>query len=327
MLGQLIQNNNLLGWNIFEDRHNKLCCNIRFDIELGGHVTGSVGRQAGLASQNNTHGTEPCKYRRVSTKQQVRANERLHKFKSANPATTKENQYHHSDNDIQNKKRKCDSFTTELPRIDYNDSDSDSIHLIDSPEAVKWIKDSSTVHILASTNSPVPVTATNSPVPVASTNSPVPDTTTLPAVDTISSSTKLDESELGLLHTTPASSAEIPPTPVITPNPSPPSSFLYPPEQSQPIDSTDTQINCPCCEKIMTVNHACDNDSDEDSLVLDKPNNDTIATPLPVPNFSPQTSHNHPPQRPKTATPDTKRSTQSQNMLMACRAWANSAKM
>jgi hypothetical protein len=117
---------------------------------------------------------------------------------------------------------------------------------------------------------------------------------------------------------------------VITPTPSPPSSFIYPPEQSQPIDPTDNQIKCPCCEKLMTVNHACDNDSEEDSLVLYKPDNETCTTPTPVPNCSPHTSPNHPPRRPEADPPDTKgstQSTQSLNMLMACRAWANSAKM
>ena len=43
MLGQLTQNNTLVGWNIYEDRHQKICLNIRFDIDLCGHVAGSVG--------------------------------------------------------------------------------------------------------------------------------------------------------------------------------------------------------------------------------------------------------------------------------------------
>jgi hypothetical protein len=197
-------------------------------------------------------------------------------------------------------------LTVELPRI--NDSDTDSNCLGDSPEAVAWIKDSSDVHI-ASPTIRLDTNSRSSPPPPSIHS--VPDTITSPTVE--------------VLDTDPVSSPEIPAFQVTTPTLSPPSSFLYPPEQSQPID----RINCPCCEKTMSVNHACDNNS-EDSLVLDKLDYDTCTTSAPVPNFSPHTPPNHPPQRPEAAPPDTKRSTkstQSQILLMACRAWADSAKM
>ena len=83
MLGQLIDNNNLVGWNVFADRHNKICCNIRFDIGQSEHGGGSSAVDLGQTSL-------PCVYRKVSPRQQVRARERLNKYKSFNPTMPKE---------------------------------------------------------------------------------------------------------------------------------------------------------------------------------------------------------------------------------------------
>ena len=49
-----------------------------------------------------------------------------------------------------------------------------------------------------------------------------------------------------------------------------------------------TQINCPCCEKIMTTTHECDEetlavDIDDDSFILNETDNDTCTTPPPIP--------------------------------------------
>ena len=115
----------------------KICLNIRFDIDLCGHVAGSVDTVSDHARQNNIPrtNTQTCKYRKVSDKQQVRARERLQKFKS-NPTTIKHTQSETNNSDTpfipENKKRKHDDRTPEMPRINFNDCS----HLIETPEAV-----------------------------------------------------------------------------------------------------------------------------------------------------------------------------------------------
>ena len=56
----------------------------------------------------------------------------------------------------------------------------------------------------------------------------------------------------------------------------------------------------------MTPNHECDNDTDESCTSIDMPksDNDTCVTLAPVPTIPPDSSPNHPPERPKAAPPD-----------------------
>ena len=69
VLEQLTANNNILGWNIFENKFETLCLNIRFDL--------------GINDQYSN--TEACSYRRVSPKQRQRNIVRLNKHNQISP--------------------------------------------------------------------------------------------------------------------------------------------------------------------------------------------------------------------------------------------------
>ena len=111
MLSQLVSNNELLGWNIYCNKYDQLCCNIRFDVVECGHIVSDS-----LAMQDQT-----CCFRKVSPKQQARSRGRLDNFKD---------KYHVSKD---NKRRKLDNTSPELPRFDSDKINISSI-CIDSPE-------------------------------------------------------------------------------------------------------------------------------------------------------------------------------------------------
>ena len=249
MLGQLTQNNTLVGWNIYEDRHQKICLNIRFDIDLCGHVAGSVDTVSDYATQNNIPrtNTQTCKYRKVSDKQQVRARERLQKLKSSNPTTTKETQSDTNNCDTplipDNKKRKHDDLTPEMPRINFNDSS----HLIQTPETV-----GSDDHFILGGEEPVFSTST-------------PED---PDIHSVSS----DEASSNKGSTSESSLSE---TPLSL-------------ETSRHKHPKVTHINCPCCDKIMTATHECDEETlaagiNDELSILNETDNDTCTTPPPIP--------------------------------------------
>ena len=60
MLGQLLCNNKLAGWNVYENKYKQICCNIRFDVEQSGHIVADSAVRCDLA----------CSFRRVSAQQQ-----------------------------------------------------------------------------------------------------------------------------------------------------------------------------------------------------------------------------------------------------------------
>ena len=105
MLTQLVSNNELQGWNIFENRHGHICMNIRFVAGEDSHVSTSV----------------PATYRRISEKQARRnldraAQHNIDKQKIKTASTPKELQ--------NNKKRKYSYSSPELIR---NDIDKDDV--------------------------------------------------------------------------------------------------------------------------------------------------------------------------------------------------------
>ena len=61
MLQQLVSNNSLISWNIYENKKAKICCNIQFDIQ-----------DIVCASERPPMHDYTCAYRRISPKQQTR---------------------------------------------------------------------------------------------------------------------------------------------------------------------------------------------------------------------------------------------------------------
>ena len=184
---------------------------------------------------------QACKYRKVSDKQQVRARERLQKFKSSNPTTTKETQSDTNNCDTplipDNKKRKHDDLTPEMPRINFNDSS----HLIQTPEAVV----SDDPFILGEE-------------PVLSGSMPED-----PDIHSVSS----DEASSNKGSTSESSLSETP----------------FSLETSRHKHPKVTHINCPCCDKIMTATHECDEETLDELSILNETDNDTCTTPPPIP--------------------------------------------
>ena len=107
VLEQLTANNNILGWNIFENKFETLCLNIRFDL--------------GINDQYSN--TEACSYRRVSPKQRQRNIVRLNKHNQISPQECPKTHLHNiqctSHKDAY-KKRKIDSLSPECMRADSN---------------------------------------------------------------------------------------------------------------------------------------------------------------------------------------------------------------
>ena len=64
MLNQLLNNNSLKGWSIYENKHRQICCNIRFTCGIGS--TDSVGARPAVP-------VGACSYRRISEKQHTRS--------------------------------------------------------------------------------------------------------------------------------------------------------------------------------------------------------------------------------------------------------------
>ena len=70
MFRQLVSQNTLHGWNIFEDRNGYVCLNIRFTME-------SIGTVGNNKAQSDILGTQ---YKRVSPKQQARNTQRVQAY-------------------------------------------------------------------------------------------------------------------------------------------------------------------------------------------------------------------------------------------------------
>ena len=288
MMGQLLNNYNVQGWNIFPNKREQICLTIRFDTGEGGHVD-SVARPDSVV------------YRKVSPRQQTRAKLRLDKHKAINPTTAKVNHDNHLQEGstetgptLPNKKRKYDNVTPELCRIPNNSLtytnsntiespesvvvndcyEDTSAQIMDSPEALSWVKqpicDSNQLSISTEVHEPMEY-AESSPLV-----SPLPDA-------------KFFHSPIDSL-------------PELIPHHSSPKSPLPPTN-----DQADT-IRCPCCNEKMTITHECANSNDINEShhsILNTSNNDPICTPTPGPSQPPIISPDPSPQRPDAAPPHT----------------------
>ena len=81
MLQQLVSQNTLHGWNIFEDRNGYVCLNIRFTMK-------SIGTVSNNEAQSSVCGTQ---YRKVSPKQQARNNKRVQAYNESRITRSKVN--------------------------------------------------------------------------------------------------------------------------------------------------------------------------------------------------------------------------------------------
>ena len=281
MMGQLLNNYNVQGWNIFPNKREQICLTIRFDTGAGGHVD-SVARSDSVV------------YRKVSPRQQTRAKLRLDKHKAINPTTAKENHDNHlqecsSDTKptLPNKKRKYDNVTPELcriPSLTYTDSNTiespesvvvndcyedTSAQIMDSPEALTWVKQ--------------PVCNRNQ-LSISTEVEPVEHAESSPLVSPLPDA-KFFHSPIDSL-------------PELIPHHSSPKSPLPPTH-----DQADDTIRCPCCNEKMTLTHECadSNDINELHSISNTSNNDLICTPTSVPSQPPIISPDPSPQRPDAA--------------------------
>ena len=310
LLGTLLSEYIIKNWSIYPNKAKNTCVVIRFD---------------------DTHGCTPVpvvKYRRVSDHQAERNKHRAETYqqqKQTSSTTLTKSPV------IQPKKRKIDNS----PELCRTISDISEHLCIGSPELIvkeeyhqlqlgthkeEYHVTNTTVPVLASMTPPV-ADSIHPPVPdfirppvldsiippfPDSITPPIPDPIMLPVLDTITSPVLESPAEMSPTHET-------------TPN----ASFLYPPEHIS--DSSDTQVNCPCCDKIMTVNHACDSDADEshDGIDMHKSDSDAGTIPAPIPTLPPHSSPNHPPERPEAAPPDCTGSTETRDYSKVLTAVTN----
>jgi hypothetical protein len=253
----------------------------------------------------------------VSARQQTRAQLRLEKYKTVNTTTTKVDMDNHTPDKspeftpvLPNKKRKYDNVTPELIRTSTDNLPDTKSNTIDSPEAVICASEN-TIHILDSPEALVwvrqPVcdgdqfsTHDNaSPEPMEYADLPPLVSPSLAETTVFQSPTRA----LPLMHPQDSTS----PPDIISCQKSSPKSPLpsstNPPAQSH---FTDTTPRCPCCNETMTVTHECDNidnsDTSDDSIIH-TPYHDSN-TPAPAPRDPPMSSPDPSRQRPEAAPPD-----------------------
>ncbi len=169
MLQQLVSNNRLISWNIFENKNGKICCNIQFDMPA-----------IVCASEEPPMHDYTCAYRRISAKQQTRnANRLLHfaKKRKLNPTITAEPSTTHMLSPSTPEQNRTE--TTEAPSnhvytpssvhhvctpssVHHMDTPS-SVHLVDIPSPVHHVDTPSSVHHV---DTPSPVHHMDTPCPV-----------------------------------------------------------------------------------------------------------------------------------------------------------------
>ena len=143
MLQQLVSNNNLISWNIFENKNGKISCNIQFDIP-----------DIVCDSEQPTMHDYTCAYRRISPKQQTRNANRVLQYakrRKLNPTITAE-----------------PSTTPEQNRTETIESPSNhvdtpsSVHPVHTPssvhhmDTVPWILETPDTHAKAKITPPSP---------------------------------------------------------------------------------------------------------------------------------------------------------------------------
>ena len=109
MLMQLVSNNQLNGWNIFENRHGHICMNIRFVVS---------------DSDVDMVGSVPASYRRISPRQVARNTRRAQDHKQHVDTQTA------TQNDS-NKKRKFSHSSPELNRSENNSEEEYQVSVVE----------------------------------------------------------------------------------------------------------------------------------------------------------------------------------------------------
>jgi hypothetical protein len=112
MLMQLVCNNQLNGWNIFENRHGHICMNIRFVV--GESHVGSV----------------PASYRKISPRQAARNTRRVQEHHTQ---TTPQN--------ASNKKRKFSKSSPELNRSDSTAEEEYQVSVCSNTSLVEYVQE------------------------------------------------------------------------------------------------------------------------------------------------------------------------------------------
>jgi hypothetical protein len=254
---------------------------------------------------------------------------------------TKENNTQHGDNNSHNKKRKLSINPTMVPELARLNLDTSTPHL-DSPEAVSWIKDTTIYHsdqvpVLIPDIDSVPDTVTSHIVTSPVVTSPVVTSpvVTLPVVTSpvvISLAESLDTQsdhmdadytstdslshihyeyntlvphpEQCMLLTSSMSPMDITFHQTSSPKSSLPAFFPNPPELSQTKHSIDSQLCCPCCDKIMTFNHECDDSNDSEEACDNIDDQDSPGNKSFILHSHPSPAQSPPPSLPPPAPPD-----------------------
>ena len=319
MLRQLMCNNELRGWNVYSNKHNQLCCNIRFGIVESGHV-GESGN-ASLPIHDQT-----CSYRKVSIQQQARSKGRLDSFKDKYQVR----------ND--SKKRKLENPSPELPRLDCDMLDT-SANYIDSPDQpMKYQCGHVTHQYQIDSSSPITLSpksddasSCGSAISVKKSN-PLEYHLAVPEVQTdplqLESVTIISPPEPSQCDSTIVPHVEhigFSSNVVSHMEPTYCSSSLVdelPDAESLEYDSDDKTLtpmatpskspsyhrtpHCPCCDKIMTLTHECDTTEENNLLsesLCEVSHNPIEPTLLNVTPF-PESTTVHPPTPPMADPPD-----------------------
>lgn len=232
MLNQLLNNNSLKGWSIYENKHGQICCNIRFTCGIGS--TDSVGASIPAVPVG------ACSYRRISEKQHTRSITRAidhnsKKRKLSDNVTSPES--HRDVISTQFRDYAIDTPLRVSTRTETIDSDTDIAYSEPpvSPDTSIRTFDDILDEAISETTSSVDL----------------PDIS--PGVNSPMTHAPIKQSEDIEDYADPSSSV---PEPDKQP-PSSPTQVLLSPQfnDNQP-------VKCPCCSQKMSVTHVCSDDSE-----------------------------------------------------------------
>jgi hypothetical protein len=280
ILNQLVINNNLNSWNVYENRKGQLCCNISFDIS-------EVATSSSTECASKQPSDFTCSYRRVSKHQQSRNLARVashRKKRKLEEILCDPNKGHASPE--QNRTESHESapicldtpspvhnFTMTTPELEcidtpqslvenYDDSFETPVQLpltplqphVEPVEYLQAVATSKPVHDIY----PEPVVAVTSPPPIPTTH--IENDFGL-STDTVSESEEYHDHDSEEYH-------DCPNTPVSE-------------EVCQP--ESNHQIKCPCCNEKMTPSHTCSSNFTDNLSKMPSISTKSVGTPFPSP--------------------------------------------